>query len=278
MRARRIVTTPGSKRIAALLTALSSVAVVPAPAAGDEIAGAIVETLDAPCDRPAGIGYDSGNLWIVCDEAPTPTIYKWDPDTETVLDSFPARAAEYAFGLDHDGSRLWGDTDVPEVIYSADEDDGSVLSFFASPFGEDSDPNGVVWDGSALWHSAFFEDLVRVSTAGAVLDTIPSPGGTVPRDMAWVEGELWVVDANSNTEDGIYRLDPADGRVIGYFQPTGATLSLIYGLAYDGTSFWTTDINRSEVHRLSVNFKIFSDGFVGGDVCEWSFSQGAGGC
>ena len=244
------------------------------PLVAEGITGEIVQTFDAPCDRPAGMGFGGGSLWLVCDEA-TPTIYELDSTTLAEIDSFATPTALFAFGLDHDGTNLWGDTDNPYMIYKADPADGTVLDDFVSPHGTDA-TNGVVWDGTALWQTAFFRDILRVDpVTGAEIGSIPSPGESWARDMAWVQGELWVVDSNGDALDAIYRLDPADGTVLGSFQPTGGTLFFMYGLAHDGSSFWLSDTDTFKIHRLEVVVTLFADDFESGGPCEWSARQGA---
>jgi hypothetical protein len=248
------------------------------PARATELAGVIAATFEAPCNRPAGIAWDSGHLWLVCAEEP-PTIYKLDGVTLAVLDSFAAPAAEFAFGLEHDGTQLWGDSNNPDRVYRVSDADGTLLDEFPVPFG-DFVANGIAWGGSAIWESAFLDDLKRLDPViGAVLHSLSSPGGEAPRGLAWFLGELWVVDANLVPTDAIYRLDPADGSVIDTFQPTGAELDFPFDLAWDGTDFWLTDLGTDRIHRLSLNLSIFADGFeLLGGACVWSAHQGLADC
>lgn len=230
----------------------------------------VVATYTSPVMRPAGLAWDGTNLWMVSDF--DQTIYKLDPETMAILDSMPTPAADYSFGLDHDGVNLWGDLDDPALIYQLDVATGAVLNSFPSPY---LSPNGVAFDGSQVWHSAFLEDLTLMDpTTGTVTRTIPSPGNQVPRGLEWVGGTLWVVDGNGYADDAIYKVDPGDGTVLETYQPAGATFSLIYGLAFDGTHFWLSDLSTGKIHQLLMaEGLIFADGFENGDTSGWSFAS-----
>ena len=227
----------------------------------------VVATHPSPVPRPAGLGWDGTSLWMVSDD--DQTIYKLDPATMTILDSIPTPAATWSFGLGHDGSDLWGDVDSPELIYRLDDVTGAVLNSFASPY---SSPNGVVFDGTNLWHSAFSSDLALMDpSTGVVVRTIPSPGNGNPRGLELFDGSLWVVDANTYPEDGIYRLDPSNGSVLSSYVPAGAAFGLIYGLAHDGTRFWLSDIDTNQIHTIRLEEAlVFYDGFESGDGLQWS--------
>ena len=108
-------------------------------------------------------------------------------------------------------------------------------------------------------------------TTGDVTRTIPSPGTQSPRGLEWIDGTLWVVDANQYVTDAIHRVDPSDGSVLGSYQPTGATFGMIYGLAFDGTHFWLSDLTTAKIHKLLIAHDlIFCDGFQSGGTAGWS--------
>lgn len=234
----------------------------------------VVATFASPVLRPAGLGWDGASFWVVSDY--DQTIYKIDPATMTIMDSMPTPAADWSFGLDHDGTDLWGDVDSPELIYQLDDSTGGVLNSFASPY---SAPNGVVFDGFHVWHSAYLSDLALMDpTSGTLIRTIPSPGNHVPRGLELYDGSLWVVDANGYVDDAIYRLDPSDGAVLGTYRPAGTGFGLIYGLVHDGSHFWLTDLDTAEFHQLElVEDLLFYDGFEGGDTGEWDAVDHRGG-
>ena len=230
----------------------------------------VVATYTSPVMRPAGLGWDGTHLWMVSDS--DQTIYKLDPETMVILNSMPTPAANWSFGLDHDGVNLWGDVDEPDLIYQLDETNGTVLNSFSSPY---VSPNGVAFDGSQVWHSSFGDDLALMNpTTGVLTRAIPSPGNQVPRGLEWVDGTLWVVDGNGYADDAIYKVDPSDGAVLETYQPSGATFSLIYGLAFDGTHFWLSDLDTDKIHKLLIaEGLMFADGFEYGDTSGWSFAS-----
>ncbi|MEJ2583255.1 MAG: glutaminyl-peptide cyclotransferase, partial [Acidobacteriota bacterium] len=221
----------------------------------------------SPVLRPAGLGWDGSSLWMVSDQ--DQTIYKLDPATMAILHSIPTPAADWSFGLDHDGTNIWGDLDDPAIIYQLNGTTGALFNSFASPY---QSPNGVAFDGSQVWHSAYADDLALMDPAsGTVTRTIPAPGNKSPRGLEWVDGALWVVDANIYPSDAIYRVDPSDGTVLGSYQPIGALTTLIYGFAFDGRYFWLSDINTGQIHKLVIDENaIFCNGFQTGDESGWS--------
>lgn len=213
--------------------------------------GDVVTTFDAPDARPAGLGWDGTFLWLVGDASHT--IYQIDPADGSVVDFFPVPEGdfEFTFGLDHDGTTLWGDADGAGVdeIYQADGS-GVELLRYASPLAE---PNGVLHDGTTLWHSGFLEDLQELDPAdGTVLRTLPAPGNGFLRDLAWDGTSLWVVDANGTPDDAIYEVDPADGTVLSSFVPAGVSLELMFGLAFDGRYLWLSDLSTAEIHQIDL--------------------------
>lgn len=234
----------------------------------------VVATFPSPIQRPAGIGWDGSSLWFVNDF--DQTIYKVDPATMTVLGTLPAPASTWAFGLDHDGATLWGDVDEPKMVYQMDDTTGVILDSFVSPH---FSPNGVVYDGSMIWHSGFGTDLTLIDpVTGTVSRTIPAPGNQTPRGLELFDGSLWVVDGNTYPNDAIYRLDPTDGTVLGSYLPVDASFGLIYGLAHDGTRFWLTDLDTAQIHIIEIEETLlFYDGFESGDTNAWGGTFGEAG-
>jgi len=224
----------------------------------------ILETFDSPGRGPAGIGWDGTNFWLVANT--DKLIFKLEPGTMAMLDSFAPPAASFAFGLDHDGTGLWGDTNEPDQIYRADDTNGAISDTFASPF---TSPNGVAWNGSELWHSGFLQDLHLIDPSdGSIIRTIPSPGNRFPRGLEWVDGALWVVDTNLEPEDGIYKLDPSDGTILQRLRIPGATYPL--GLAFDGEFFWVTDYLEDKIYKVDLMKFVLADDFETGDTSAWS--------
>ena len=77
-------------------------------------------------------------------------------------------------------------------------------------------------------------DIVSAQV-GQVVHSIPSPADR-PTGLTWDGQYLWVADIGTNQ---IYKLDPADGKVVLSFQgPINATIN---GLTWDGRHLWCSD-------------------------------------
>ena len=77
---------------------------------------------------------------------------------------------------------------------------GTVITSFDAP---GNDPNGLVFDGTYLWHADSSSDKIyKLSLTGTVLDTLDAPGGW-PTGLAFDGVYLW---AASQTTGRIYRI------------------------------------------------------------------------
>jgi len=93
----------------------------------------------------------------------------------------------------------------------------------------------------------------------ATLAAAPQPLGTpvvrfaspgdYPEGLAWDGVHLW---SNNFTDGALYRLDPADGRVIGRYAG-GRLPRNPEGLAWDGTHLWTVDWVTGVIAKLQVS-------------------------
>jgi len=167
----------------------------------DPRTGDIISTI-TPDHPPEGLAWDSKGpyLWY-CDELDTDSIYKLNPKTGNVLDSFPAPHAD-PDGLTWDGENLWNSDDGTGEIYKIDPGTGNVLKSFASP---GPNPDGLAWDGDQLWccdESDF--KFTLLGTEGTVAHRWSSPEGSeAPSGLAWGWGTLWM---SMDTDSEIWKI------------------------------------------------------------------------
>ncbi len=72
---------------------------------------------------------------------------------------------------------------------------------------------------------------------GDVVHSIPCAGANTA-DLAWVDGVLYQVILAPVEQKMIYRLDPADGAVLGTIPCAGTSPQ---GITYDGHNLWECD-------------------------------------
>jgi sugar lactone lactonase YvrE len=73
----------------------------------------------------------------------------------------------------------------------------------------------------------------------------PSPGDH-PEGLAWDGRYLW---CNNHSDGTLYKLDPADGRVVARFSG-GSLPATPEGLAWDGEHIWTCDLHTALISKL----------------------------
>jgi sugar lactone lactonase YvrE len=82
---------------------------------------------------------------------------------------------------------------------------------------------------------------------GTPVVRFPSPGD-YPEGLAWDGVHLW---SNNFTDGALYRLDPADGRVVGRYVG-GLLPHRPEGLAWDGSHLWTVDWVTGVIAKVQV--------------------------
>ena len=163
------------------------------------------------------------------------------------------------------------------------------------------------WEGNKMKYAVLAMVLLGLSIAAAdpgdVISVIPAPGGN-PDGLVWIDGSLWIT---SDSDFIIYEIDPSDGtildNIVGYSDgnvltgltwddshlwscadlwiykreiPSGTVVDSIpgpnstcnEGLAWDGTSIWSTNWNDDVVYELDPS---------NGDVLSSFLPSGADG-
>ena len=129
-----------------------------------------------------------------------------------------------------------------EGFNSAARDTGDLISSFASPT---DNPWGIAWDGEYLWISGqSSESIYKVTTLGAVIDSIPNPGD---RGLAWDGEYLW---AATTVDDRLYKINVETGEVVDSLD-TPCSGNYPNGLTYDGELLWVS--SYSELGLCGVN-------------------------
>ncbi len=86
--------------------------------------GVVHGQIPTPGDSPFGLAWGAGFIWVsnnMLGGAPA-TIYKLDPETGEVLDSFPCPDGGGApNGITHDGDNLWIAVNTNDMIYKVDD-------------------------------------------------------------------------------------------------------------------------------------------------------------
>jgi len=104
------------------------------------------------------------------------------------------------------------------------------------------------WISAALLLAALVmaPTVLAETGAGVVTLQFPAPGPS-PSGLAWDGSALWVADDGT---DLIYRIDPADGRVISSWKAPG---DQVCGLAFGNGSLWCTDRETKAIDTLTAD-------------------------
>lgn len=149
-------------------------------------------------------------------------------------------------GLTWADGYLWITSDTDHMFYKIDPTNGAVVDQITPPSAATGSLTGLAWDGTYLvatcdpWMIYFID----VNT-GLAVDSIPAPSGSNNEGLTWDGTCLWSTNYSNNT---IYKLDPASGGVLDYFQPyspAGCT-----GLAFDGFNLYVSMQNTPMVYVL----------------------------
>jgi streptogramin lyase len=174
----------------------------------DPETGEVLGVVPYAGESPHGLAYDGHNLWQ--GDYPNDVLYKLDPLTGAIRDSFPAPGGTEGqhLGIGWDGEWLWiADTHGPEKIWKVDTL-GVVHGQIPAP---GDSPFGLAWGAGFIWVS---NNVLGGAPAtiykldpetGDVLDSFLCPdGGGAPNGITHDGEYLWIA---VNTNDMIYKVD-----------------------------------------------------------------------
>ncbi|HVO05880.1 MAG TPA: hypothetical protein VMT83_03765 [Burkholderiaceae bacterium] len=157
---------------------------------------------------------------------------------EIVREYGPFDGAANIGGVTHDGRRVWAATPVGLVAF--DPATGQAERTLAC-----ASDAGTAFDGTHIYQIAEARiDKIDPAT-GAVLASIPAPGGGRDSGLAWAEGSLWV---GQYRDRKIHQIDPQTGAILRTIESnrfvTGVTW--VDGELWHGT--WEGD--ESDIRRI----------------------------
>lgn len=157
---------------------------------------------------------------------------------EIVREYGPFDGAANIGGVTHDGRRVWAATTVGLVAF--DPATGQAERTLAC-----ASDAGTAFDGTHIYQIAEARiDKIDPAT-GAVLASIPAPGGGRDSGLAWAEGSLWV---GQYRDRKIHQIDPQTGAILRTIESnrfvTGVTW--VDGELWHGT--WEGD--ESDIRRI----------------------------
>jgi streptogramin lyase len=150
----------------------------------------------------------------------------------------PFPGIDQVHGVTFDGARLWiasGDR-----LNAVDPESGRLERSFALPAHA-----GTAFDGRFLYQIAEAAIQKIDPQTGAVLGTIPAPGGGGDSGLAWAEGSLWV---GHYRERKIHQIDPATGKILRTLESN----RFVTGVTWLGGELWhaTWEGDESELRRI----------------------------
>lgn len=195
-------------------------------------------TIPAPSRCPSGLAWDGRSLWL--SDWREARIYKIDPQSGQVRDSFPAPCPKPT-GLAWAKGELFI-ADEEGMIYGFDPRKEEVKVRFRHPA---SSPTGLGWDGRVLIATDGKQVYMLNPLDGTILDYFPAPylhSQGVCHDGRYI----WLAD---RVKDEIYLLRPQDGTVVTSLASPGPYPC---GLAWDGKSIWNVDFQTDSLYRIEL--------------------------
>ena len=159
-----------------------------------------------------------------------------DHPAEIVREYGPFPGAPHIHGVSFDGSRVW--FAAGEKLHALDPESGEVVRSL-----DVSCDAGTAFDGRYLFQISDGRIQKIDPATGAVLSTIPAPGGGRDSGLAWAEGTLWV---GQYRDRKIFQIDPDTGAILRTIESnrfvTGVTW--VDGELWHGTWEGESDIRR----------------------------------
>lgn len=172
--------------------------------------GTVVETIAIDIQRPYGIDYFDGKLYVLDNNNNTITVMNTDGTVIETIDLSVNYNPGYFTGLSvFDGTFWINDTQSPSAIIEGDStinfnlSTNTLVSGFPS-YG--NFPTGIVNDGDYLWVTDnFTQSTYKISLVDySIADRIQAPGGMYPNGLSISEVGLWYVN---NASDSIYLVE-----------------------------------------------------------------------
>jgi glutamine cyclotransferase len=162
---------------------------------------------------------------------------KTDQPAEIVREYGPFPGARHVHGVSFDGSRVWFASG--EKLHAFDPESGQIVRAL-----DVLCDAGTAFDGRYLFQIA--EDRIQKidPATGAVLSTIPAPGGGRDSGLAWAEGTLWV---GQYRDRKIHQIDPETGAILRTIESN----RFVTGVTWvDGELWHGTLEGESEIRRV----------------------------
>jgi outer membrane protein assembly factor BamB len=157
---------------------------------------------------------------------------------EIVREFGPFAGTSKVNGVSYDGTRLWAATGAQ--LLAINPRSGEVTRTL-----ERACDAGTAFDGKHLYQIAESRiDTIDPAT-GAVLASIPAPGGGGDSGLAWAEGSLWV---GNYRDRKIHQIDPATGAI----KRTIESNRFVTGVTWVDGDLWhgTWEAEESELRRV----------------------------
>jgi glutamine cyclotransferase len=157
---------------------------------------------------------------------------------EIIHEYGPFPDVERVNGVTYDGQQVWFATG--DALKSLDPASGNTVRSL-----EVASHAGTAFDGKHLYQIAENQILKIDPQTGAVLATIPAPGGGGDSGLAWAEGTLWVGEYR---ERKIHQIDPETGAILRTIQSN----RFVTGVTWVGNDLWhaTWEGDESELLRI----------------------------
>ena len=161
------------------------------------------------------------------------------PRTAEIVREFgPFAGADKIAGVTHDGHNVWAATGGALVAFDPDSGEPTRKLDVACDA-------GTAFDGTYLYQIAESRiDKIDPAT-GAVLASIPAPGGGSDSGLTWAEGSLWV---GQYRDRKIHQIDPATGAI----RRTIESNRFVTGVTWVDGELWhaTWEGDESELRRI----------------------------
>lgn len=217
----------------------------------------VINTLPTPGRNGQGLTWDGKYLWssdIIED-----TMYKLDPVTGNVLNSFPVNYT--VSGIAWDGVNLLtvrsgASVATADTILKWDPDTGALSGFTLTNFDR---PQGITWDGQYLWVNDFKDGILKRIDPdnGQLVHSIPAPGNR-SIGLAWDGHYLWSDDFGTHL---LYQIEPEDGSVVRTYT---APHENPRDLTWDGKFLRLSVAQNETLYQIDVDsrIKIHTTGFA----------------